>query len=329
MPEDPNEPAPLPPSEDLAKAPEATPVERLIAREIETDPEAPVFTINPPRRKPGTSLVLAGVVLPSIAILIEGATRICAETFFDPLPTIWHTILVIVTPLANGYVIRELRRDDAEYHWRIGVVNGLAVVVSAFYTAIYLPIMPLALFTIVLVGLGLLPLSPVLSLITSAVCLRRLRLLVKERSEVYGSGKKPLRGFGYGMALATLALIAAEAPALVTRVWLAKAASDSQTERTRAINLLRRYGSEKALLNACHSRGDIVSLIGVFLDFRYPVDADQARTIFYRVTGKPYDSARSHGLTAFAFDDRSPEIDETGELRGLRRPELSLASSRI
>ena len=327
--EDPKEPAPLPSAEDSASAPGATPVERLIAQEIETNPEPPVLIINPPRRKPGIFLVFAGVVLPSIAILIEGATRICAETFFDPLPTVWHKVVVIAAPLANLLVIYELWRDDGEYHWRLGVASGLAVVVSAFYTMIYLPIMPLALFAIVLVGLGLLPLSPVLSLITSVVCLRQLRLLAKERSEVYGSGKKPLRDIGYGMALAATMLIAAEVPALATRVWMARAASDSQTERTRAINLLRRYGSEKALLNACHSRGDLVSLIGVLLNFSYPVNTEQARTIFYQVTGKTYDSARGDGFNAFAFDDHSPELDETGELRGRSQPDLSLASSRI
>src|SRR5262249_32662615 len=163
---------------------------------------------------------------------------------------------------------------DGEYHWRLGVASGLAVLVSAFYTTIYLPLMPLALFAIVFVGLGLLPLSPVLSLIASVVCLRRLRLLARERSEVYGSGKKPLRDFGCGLALAALTLIAVEVPALVTRVWMAEAVSGSQTESARAINLLRRYGHKKVMLDACHSRGDLVSLVGVFLNWRYPVDAE-------------------------------------------------------
>jgi hypothetical protein len=45
MPEDPNEPVALLPNEGAATAPEATPVERLIAREIEPKPEAPSFFI--------------------------------------------------------------------------------------------------------------------------------------------------------------------------------------------------------------------------------------------------------------------------------------------
>jgi hypothetical protein len=47
------------------------------------------------------------------------------------------------------------------------------------------------------------------------------------------------------------------------------------------------------------------------------------------VTGKPYGSAGAGGFNAYAFDDPSPELDETGELRGFSQPDLSLAVSRI
>ena len=139
MPENPNEPVTLLSAEDSATAPEATPVERLIAQEIEPKPEAPSFFISPPRRKPGTFLIFAGLVLPSVAILIEIASGICARMFFDPLPTVWHKVLVIAVPPANLLVIRGLLWSDAEYHWRLGLANGLAVAVSTFYTIIYGP----------------------------------------------------------------------------------------------------------------------------------------------------------------------------------------------
>jgi hypothetical protein len=84
MPEDPNEPVALLSVKDPANAPEATPVERLIAQEIETQPEPPAFIPSPPRQKPGTLLILTGVILPSVAIFIEITTRICAEEIFDP-----------------------------------------------------------------------------------------------------------------------------------------------------------------------------------------------------------------------------------------------------
>src|SRR5262245_30415052 len=329
MPEDSNGAVEVHSAEEPANASGTTPVERLITQEIETKPEPPAFFISPPRRKPGTFLVFAGVFLPSVAIFIEITMGLSAKTFFDPLPTLWHKILVIAVPLANLYVIRELRRDDAAYHWRLGMASRLAVVVSAFYTLLFLPIIPLGLMALMLVGLGLLPLSPVLSLIASAVCLRRLKLLAKEQIEIYGPAGGRLRGFGYGLAAAMLILIAAEAPVTVTQVWIAKAASDSQADKARAITLLRKYGSERALLNACKPRGEIAGFYSVIFNFGYPPTTEQARTIYYRVTGKPYDSARNDGLNAFAFDDSFRELDETGELRGRSQPDLSLASSRI
>ncbi|HKQ78477.1 MAG TPA: VIT domain-containing protein [Blastocatellia bacterium] len=329
MPEDPNEPVTVLSAEESAKAPETTPVERLIAQEIVPNHGQPVFSIRPPSRKPGTFLFFAGVFLPSVAVFIEITTGLCAKTFFDPIPTVWHKILVIATPLANLYVIRELRKDDAEYHWRIGAANSLAVVVSVYYTLVYLPVIPLALVALVFAGLGLLPLSPVSSLIASAVCLRRLRMLAKGHRAIYGASGGRLRGFGYGLALSAMIMIAVEAPVIVTQIWIAKAASDSGAESARAIDLLRRYGSQRALLNACKPRRDLDSLFGVFIKLRYSAPPEQARTIFYRVTGKPYASAGNGGLNAFAFDDGFRELDETGELRGSSRPDLSLASSRI
>jgi hypothetical protein len=329
MPEDPNDPVALHSVEDSANAPGTTPVERLIAREIEAKPEAPPFIARPQRRKPGTFLILTGLVLPSIVILIEITSGICAKMFFDPLPTVWHKILVIAVPLANLLVIYGLWRDDAEYHWRLGLANGLAAVVSAFYTIVYLPLTPLALVALLFAGLGLLALAPVLSLVASAVCLRQLRMLAREGRETHGSDRKALRDFGFGVALASMILIAIEVPVVVTRAWMAKAASDSQAESARAINLLRQYGHEKTMLGACGSHREFASLIGVFFNFSYPLDIEKARAVFYRVTGKPYDSARSDGFRVFASDDRSPELDETGELRGSSQPDLSLASSRI
>jgi vault protein inter-alpha-trypsin-like protein len=329
MPENPNDPVAVLSDEDSASAPEATPVERLIAQDVEAKPEAPSFFANPPRQKPGTFLVLAGVILPSVAIFIEFTTRICAEELFDPLPTIWHKMLVIATPLANLLVIYELRRDRAEYHWRLGLANGLAVVVSTFYTILYLPIMPIALLALVFAGLGILPLSPALSLIASALLLRRLLALRREGNEIYESGKARLRGFGWGLAMTALILVAAEVPVILTRVWMSKAASDSQAERARAIALLRRYGHERTLFAGPNRRGDFASFFGVFYNAKYPVSVERAREIVYRVTGKTYDLLRDERPNVFAFNDPVRVLDETGELRGSSQPNLSLASSRI
>jgi hypothetical protein len=339
MPEDPNEPVALLSDEDSANAPTApefTPVERLLADYVETKPAPPPLTADKHRQRPGVFLIFAALVMPSISILVELTTGICADTFFDPLPTVWHKILVIATPMANLLVILSLWRDDGEYKRRLGLANGLAIAVSTFYTIIYLPITPLAILALIYAGLGLLALAPMLSLIASALLLRQLRRLQmrdREGLEFYGPVRKPIKDFGFGFALAALLLAAAEAPVFLTQIWVSKSASNSQTESARAINLLRRYGNEKTLLATCSGRSDFAGGFGVFHNFSNPLSAGQARAVFYRVTGKTYESVRAGAFIASALDVNSDDvslgIDETGELWGGVQPDLSLAGSRI
>ncbi|HEY6403623.1 MAG TPA: VIT domain-containing protein, partial [Blastocatellia bacterium] len=338
MPADPNEPVTLLSDEASAAAHEPTPVERLLARGLEdVEPEpAPAFFDAPPSRElPGWLLTLAAVVLPSVSIVVELTTGVCAEAFFNPLPTAWHKVLVIAVPLANLLVISSLWRDDAEYHWRLGLANGLAVAVSTFYTIIYLPITPIAIVTLTFAGAGLLPLAPMLSMIASARILRQVRQLermqriAKEEREFDGPARKPMRDFGYGVALTALILVAVEVPVILTHRWMSKAASESPAESARAINLLRRFGHEKTMSAMCNPNADFASAFSVFHDLNHPLSVEQARTVFYRVTGKPYEPIRAGGFRFFASDDVSSELDETGELRGSSQPNLSLDVSRI
>jgi hypothetical protein len=335
MPEDPNEPVELLSAKDSTNPHEPTPVERLLAEDSETKPAPPSFTASKQRQDSRIFLIFvafAALVMPSISILVEITTGICANAFFDPLPTVWHKVLVVAVPLANLLVIRALWRDDGAYHWRLGLANGLAVAVSTFYTIIYLPITPLAVVAILIYGMGLLALAPMLSLIGSALLLRKLRrlhMMEREEPESGGRVRKPIRDFGYGFALAALMLAAAEVPVILTRIWMSKAASDSQAESLRAINLLRRYGNEKTMLATYNPRGDFAGIFGAFHNFSHPLSVEQTQTVLYRVTGKPYRPMRGGGFRVFASDGVSSELDETGELRGSSQPNLSLGASRI
>jgi len=42
---------------------------------------------------PNRFAFFAGVIMPAISITVEATTHICAEVFFDPLPTSWHLLL--------------------------------------------------------------------------------------------------------------------------------------------------------------------------------------------------------------------------------------------
>ncbi len=59
---------------------------------------------------PNRFTFFAGVIMPAISITVEATTHICAEVFFDPIPTIWHLLLVIFVPLAQIQVWFAIRR---------------------------------------------------------------------------------------------------------------------------------------------------------------------------------------------------------------------------
>jgi hypothetical protein len=59
---------------------------------------------------PNRFLFFAGVIMPAISITVEATTHICAETFFDPIPTILHLLLVIVVPVLQFHVWFAIRR---------------------------------------------------------------------------------------------------------------------------------------------------------------------------------------------------------------------------
>src|SRR6185436_16187499 len=113
---------------------------------------------------PNRFTFFAGVIMPTISITVEATTHICAGIFFDPIPTIWHLMLVIFVPLAQLQVWFAIRRRAADRLALAGFLNAVVIGISIFYTIVYLPLTPIALLAL-LFGLGLLPLAPFLSLV--------------------------------------------------------------------------------------------------------------------------------------------------------------------
>ena len=90
----------------------------------------------------------SGVILPVISITIESTSHICKETFFDPIPTMWHLLLVIFVPLIQLHVWFVVRRGVVSLPALTGLLNAVAIGISLFYTIIYIPLLPLAAMTL-------------------------------------------------------------------------------------------------------------------------------------------------------------------------------------
>ena len=58
-------------------------------------------------------MLIFGVIYPALVIAFELATRRCAQTFFDPMPTYWHVLAVGFVPASNLAVWMHLRNGSA------------------------------------------------------------------------------------------------------------------------------------------------------------------------------------------------------------------------
>ena len=225
--------------------------------------------------------LIAGIIVPAIAITVEASTHICARTFFDPIPSVWHLMLVILMPLGQLHVWYAIRRGTPDRLRLAGFVNAAVIAVSLFYSICYLPFVPVAVLT-VLILVGVLPLSPFLSLIVAITMrqqLRKIAATVPQKNLALGTtGLLIAFGFIFG------AIVVIELPATLTRYGLQMdAASSSAETRTRGIRFLRTYGSKDHLLRSCYnqSRGT-TDMLGDILSIRNPVSVKEARGSYYR-----------------------------------------------
>ena len=277
-----------------------------------------------------TFIVLVGIVLPAVTLLIEALTHMCADTFFDPLPSVGHVFAVAIVPLAGVASLWALRRRDGSHLDAIIFAQAVAVAVAGVYALIFAPMTPVAVYGIVFVGLGLLPLSPLLSLIAGVRALVALRAV--RRALKLPVRRVALGGIGAGLGL----LVALNVPVLLTRLMLARAGSDDPAVSRSGITWLRRIGQRDLMLRAASGHGiGAFDVVSAALDVLAPIPYNKTREIYYRVTGRPIEgeavswSGRANPLT-FRDDRRRWDAKQGGDEVGVvALPGLSLASSRF
>jgi hypothetical protein len=278
------------------------------------------------------SLLLAGVALPVVSIGVEVVTAMCAETFFDPVPTVWHVLLAAFVPVANLQVWLACRRGETRRAGVLGFVNSFAIGVALFYTIVFASLLPLAVVALLFAGMGLLPMSPLAALVAGLLLRRELRGLAPETREQPRSTWTRAGGLAAGVALALLTICIVELPATVTRVGLDWAASEQPERRERGLSLLRAWGSREHLLRACYERrGEATDAIGFLFSMRDPVTPEEARTVYYRMTGDTFDAVAAPRLAGRWNPAREFDFDamQGGESVGGRLKDLALQESRL
>jgi len=229
-----------------------------------------------------------GVILPAATLCIELVTGMCASSFFDPIPTIWHVLMVALVPVANAVAWTQLLRGRVERPAITGWANGLAVGVAAYYAIVFIPFTPFAFLAIIVYGLGLLPLSPLLSLIVAC----RLRPALTRFSP---SPRQPIQPRLWVCILLVFgSVFLLDVPKTITYAGLHMAVSEKPETRVRGVRLLRHLGNRQMLLRACYVRNrQVVDFMSfVYAVFAKPVPFEDIRDTYYRVTGTPYNAVR-------------------------------------
>ena len=273
--------------------------------------------------------IFFGMIVPLLAVLVELAFRFSTDfAGINPLPTPWHVVLYLFIPASVAFSLLVQRNRIARLAPVAMCCNGIALIVALAFTLKMAPLLPVSLIALFALGFGLLGLSPLLALITTLRCVGYLRPF-----------SPPSRSMIYGVAVIIGVLIFAllEAPALFTGHGMRLAAADNPQQRRTGIRLLRAIGDRQMLLRACYERPE--SGDRFFSGMTTPVlEADEARTLYYRVTGTPFnmeavpESDRWRSRQSWWFNDNDSVLADQ-ELGGAqvagRVDGLSMSSSRI
>ncbi len=280
-------------------------------------------------KRPGWLLFATGVVYPAGVIGFELIQEWCAEAFFDPMPSVFHGILIAAVPLTNFLLWQHLRGNMQGYVRTLSFFSALSIGVAACYTLIFLPLTPLALVGIIYFGIGLLPLAPLVSLVVAIVLYRRFRSAIVIREQVPVAGWK-------GAVTAILTLFMLDIPSIAAHQGIQWAASESQQVSLRGVQLLRSFGDEDILLRRCYDQGGRASgPLGLAMSFidsgNTHVPTSKVRETFFRVTGEPFNSrpppysgGQWDRMSGFEFDGDQGGTEVGGRIKGLH-----LTSSRI
>ncbi|MDM8553674.1 VIT domain-containing protein [Desulfococcaceae bacterium HSG7] len=266
------------------------------------------------------SILLFGIILPTGAAIFELFTHICAETFFNPLPTFWHILIFSLIPVGNFICWIAILRDNTTYLSKLGLANGIALGVSLAYTVLFLPLLPVSLIGILFVGIGLCGLAPICSFISAISCRRHLNNI----SQV--AKKRKNSGLGQGTTIGLGMLLILHISPILTHLSINMAVSDDPKYEINGIRFLRWLGDEDTMLEMCYVFGR-----NPFFARITNVDFKEARKLYYRTTGTPFNTFPSPSPSGDRLYFRRPRFDEGigGEAVSGKVEGLSLKDSRM
>ena len=288
-------------------------------------PTKPVSTYNNLVSFGGSFYIIAlGVLLPIAAASFELVTRICSQIFFDPMPSIWHILLFYLVPVSNFACFLAVKMNLNKQIKFFGFLNGIAIGSSLFYTIWFLPILPFSAMGLIAMGIGACGLAPLLSFIACLIICKRLKLLLPEQKEP----KTPFLWSGFTTGFAVLLLLIL--PNVLTIIGLNMTASPDTATQTRGVRLLRACSSKRLLLKLCYNTGG-PNFWGIDISGTQDLSTEEIRGIYYRVTGKSFNTERPNLYVFRGSDDWMDnwDFDQAGDVVGGHLKNLALVSSQM
>lgn len=284
-----------------------------------------------------------GVVLPVITLTVEATTHLCGHCYVDPIPSWWHFLAIAFVAVANGIVWQRVMVNKVDAPW-IPWVLGASIGVAIFYAAVFAPLSPISVMLIAGMGIGFLPLSPILAFLSAI----RLAFIVKRNRKANSDNPPKMRGLWQGVAIGVVYLVIAEMPNAVTDAGLRQAISDDANTSRAGVRLIRTFGNEQSLLRSCYhhmaSVSDIPTLAFSLLStgsldssLRPALSVDQARQVYYRAYGRPFNTVPRPTFSAgLMFSENTDEpifwdrdVELAGENVGGRTAGVRMAKSDI
>jgi hypothetical protein len=283
-----------------------------------------------------------GMILPIITLVFEGLTHACSSTFFDPLPTWWHYLVILPVPVTCFLTWRLWKHPSERAIEQLSVINRIAWPVILLYNVAFawvsmvacllLPFsLPMifsresAFILLILASLG--PLAGFVGLAVSTGSLSRIRAALPAPAAA-----RCIRKGRYGWMVGIALLFIAEGPLLWTEFWIEGAAARGHPAQTTALQILRKTGHEDMLLRQSYEagssgiQGPSLALLfgreGVPFSLREvlpggPVGFNKAREIYFKVTGMPFNEMRPPRTSQFRLLGMSEGIERDDSLDGV------------
>ena len=268
------------------------------------------------------------ILLPALALLVELLSHIGRSVYFDPIPTWFHVVLIALVPIAFYLVSHindcsELYEDgDARRLKRPKITASLLGFI--FPTIVYYAVLSLPVILVGVIGciilVGLLILTPFFVFIGWFPAVLKLRNTLEVTRNT--QAKKWLY---YGMLTGLIGLVSIEMPDYLRQSALNKAVNGDVLAKQEGIDFLRNYANDEALLSMCYNErrggrgiGGPIHRRASHLVYNYfnpfNINSKQARELYYRVTGNPFNSVKSEYSGRYRIgESRSWDPDHGGD----------------